>query len=88
MNNITDQINFVSFTRAQRAAFNCIDRLQDYTAGEQVAAASLLFHLLCERFKQNPRDVMIKGQQVLLDTLSFGHGEHTRAIKTYLNQEI
>ena len=86
--NTIDQINSVSFTKAQEAAFAVIDALQRFNAGEQVAGSSLVFHLLCERFKQNPRDVLIKGQQVLQDTLSFGHGEHTRAIKAYLNKEL
>ena len=86
--NTLDQLNSVSSYTAQEAAFQVIDRLQSYNSGEQVAGAALVFLLLCERFKQDPRDVLSKGSAVLLDTLTYGSGEQTRAIKTYLNQEI
>lgn len=39
--NITDQLNFVSHTKAQQAAFAAIDRFQQFNAGQQVAAAAL-----------------------------------------------
>lgn len=88
MNNTLDQLNAVSFTKAQEAAFAAINALQNYNQGQQVAAAAMLLHLLCDRFKINPREAMTKGHQVLQDTLSFGHGEHTRAIKAYINKEL
>ena len=86
--NTIDQLNAVSYTAAQAAAFKVIDALQNFNAGEQVAGAALVFHLLCEKYKQNPRDVMVKGHQVLQDALSFGRGEHINAVKAYLNKEI
>jgi hypothetical protein len=86
--NTIDQINTVSFTKAQYAAFTVIDALQGFNSGEQIAGAALVFHLLCERFKQDPREVLNKGHQVLQDSLSFGSGEHVKAIKTYLNKEL
>ena len=86
--NTIDQLNAVSSQAAQEAAFVVIDRLQSYNSGEQIAGAALVFLMLCERFKQDPREVLLKGSAVLLDTLSYGTGEQTRAIKTYLNKEL
>jgi len=83
-----DQLNFCSTQEAQRVAFKIINVLQNEPEGKQVAGAALLFLLLCERFKQSPRDVLNKSARMLYDAFSEGTGEHARAMQTYLLKEL
>lgn len=88
MANATDQLNMVNSEQAQRTAFVVLDILQDRPAGEQIAALSLMFLLLCERHHQNPRDVLDKGSKILLDAFTHGRGEYIRALRDYLKEEL
>lgn len=85
---VLDQINGTTVVAGQRVAFKVLDQLQTEKPGDQIVGAAMLFLLLCERFKQKPTDVLNKSSHVLYDSLSVGRGEHTRAIKTYLNMEL
>lgn len=88
MANTTDQLNMVTSEEGQRAAFAILDRLQESPQGVQLAALSMMFLLMCERLKQDPRDVLSKGSAVLLDAFTEGRGEYIRAIREYLKGEF
>lgn len=88
MANAIDQLNMVTAEQAQRTAFRVLDQLQDIPAGEQIAAMSLMFLLLCQRHQQNPRDVLDKGSKILLDAFTEGRGEYIRALRNYLKEEL
>jgi hypothetical protein len=87
MPNALDQLNMVTPEKTQFVAFAALDALQDATAGEQLAAISMMFLLLCRRYSMNPREVLLKGEHVLLDSLTQGRGEYVRAIRNYLQEE-
>jgi hypothetical protein len=86
--NITDQINSTTVAKGQMVAFKMLDTLQSEQPGDQVVGAAMMFLMLCERFKQDPREVLRKSSHVLYDSLLVGRGDHTRAIKNYLNMEL
>jgi hypothetical protein len=86
--NVTDQINSTTVTAGQRVAFRVLNVIQTEKPGDQIVGAAMLFLMLCTRFKAKPRDVLDKSSRVLYDSLSEGRGDHTRAIKTYLNMEL
>ena len=86
--NLIDQLNFASHEDVQRLAFNILDRIQNEPGGQQLAASGLFFLLICERFKVSPREVLYKSSSVLLDALSNGTGEQTRAMQMYLREEF
>lgn len=88
MANATDQLNMVTSDSAQRVAFRVLDQLQDVPAGTQLAALSLMFLLMCQRYQQNPRDVLDKGSKILLDAFTEGRGEYIRALRNYLKEEL
>ena len=69
-------------------AFKVLDGLHGEKPGDQLVGISMMFLMMCERFKQNPRDVLLKSSCVLYDSLSVGKGEHTRAIKTFMKMEM
>lgn len=87
MSSALDQINNSTVTTGQLVAFKLLDGLQSETPGNQLVGIAMMFLMLCERHKLNPRDVLAKGSHVLYDSLSIGKGEHTRAIKQYLRME-
>lgn len=86
--NPIDQINSTTVARGQLVAFKVLEGLQSEPVGDQLVGISMMFLMMCERFKQNPRDVLHKSSHVLYDSLSIGKGEHTRAIKTFMNMEL
>lgn len=86
--NVIDQLNCASHEDVQRLAFRILDGIQNEAGGKQVAASGLLFLLICQRFKADPRDALDKAQKILLDALSVGRGEQVRAIKQYLKEEL
>jgi len=86
--NVLDQINSTTVVKGQIVAFKTLEGIQSETGGNQLIGVSMLFLMLCERLKQNPRDVLDKASHVLYDSLSVGTGEHTRAIKLFMNMEI
>jgi hypothetical protein len=84
---VRDQINGTNVVRGQLAAFKLLEGLQEIPPGDQLVGISMMFLMLCERHKQDPRQVLDIGSHVLYDSLSIGKGEHTRAIKQYLKLE-
>ena len=86
--NPLDQINNTTVTKGQLVAFKTIETLQGFNTGDQLVVTAMMFLMLCERFKIQPRDLLDKASHVLYDSLSIGRGEHTRAIKTYMNMEL
>ncbi|MGQ0595824.1 hypothetical protein [Aquabacterium sp.] len=73
--------------KTQQVAFKALDALQGDKAGDQVAAVSMMFLLVCQRHRLKPRDVLDKGARILQDSLSQGRGEYVRAIRDYLQDE-
>jgi hypothetical protein len=88
MLNPLDQINNTTVTKGQLVAFKVLEGLHGEKPGDQLVGIAMMFLMMCERFKQNPRDVLHKSSRVLYDSLSVGKGEHTRAIKTFMNMEM
>ena len=86
--NPLDQINNTTVTKGQLVAFKTIETLQGFNTGDQLVGTAMMFLMLCERFKIKPRDLLDKASHVLYDSLLVGKGEHTRAIKTYMNMEL
>jgi len=86
--NLIDQINFSSTEDAQVTVFKIISAIQNDRPGQQVAAAGMLFLLLCEKYKAKPRDVLDKAAHILYNAFSEGRGEHIRATKMYLEKEL
>lgn len=87
MPNALDQLGFVTAAATQQVAFKALDALQGSLAGQQAAATAMLFLLVCQRYRLDPREVLWKGERVLRDALTEGRGEYVRAIKTYLKEE-
>jgi hypothetical protein len=86
--NPIDQINNTTVTEGQLIAFKILEGLQGEPPGKQLVGMAMMFLMFCERYKQKPRAVLDKASHVLYDSLSVGKGEHTRAIKTYMNMEL
>lgn len=85
---VRDQISRTTVHKGQIVAFKLLDGISSEPQGDQLVGISMLFLMMCERFKQDPRDVLSVGSRVLYDSLSIGRGEHTRAIKQFLNMEL
>ena len=85
---LNDQINSATVTEGQIIAFKVLEGLQQEKPGKVLVGVAMMFLMLCERFKVKPRDVLDVAHRVLYDSLSIGRGEHTRAIKTYMNMEL
>ena len=83
-----DQLNGITSQRAQQVAFKVVDALQQEPPGHQVAAASLVFLMMCKRFNARPSDVLNKTEMILRDTLREGRGEYVRAIQNYIREEL
>jgi len=83
-----DRLLSMNAAKAQWSAFKLLDGLQRIPKHEQVAAASLMFLLICKRFKENPRDLLQLAEQFHADALREGQGDHVRAIQNYLKNEI
>ena len=88
MSRVRDQINSSTVTSGQLVAFKVLDGLSQEKPGDQLVGIAMMFLMMCERFKQDPREVLDVSHRVLYDSLSIGRGEHTRAIKQYLNVEL
>ena len=83
------QINSVSSEDAQKAAFTLLDLLQGVNPpGVRVVAVAFMFQMICQRFRVDPRDVLLKTDMMIRDSLSQGRGEYTRAIREYLLGEL
>jgi hypothetical protein len=88
MLNPLDQINNTTVTKGQLVAFKVLDGLHGEKPGDQLVGIAMMFLMMCERFKSDPREVLGISSRVLYDSLSVGKGEHTRAIKTFMNMEM
>ena len=86
--NLSDQINFIGKAHASETVFKLISAMQNDNPGSQVTAAGMLFLLLCEKYKCNPRDVLDKGSRVLFDAFSDPDNAHIRAVKQYIYNEL
>jgi hypothetical protein len=88
-NSITDQLNSVTSENSQKVAFTLLDMIQGIEPkGLQLSGVALMFLLMCERYKQNPREVLDKSSRVLYDAFLEGRGEYIRAIQNYLKEEL
>lgn len=86
---ISDQLNFASSDATQQAAFQLLDLIQGVQPkGLQLSAVAFMFLMMCERYGQDPRDVLDKTHRQLTDSLSVGRGEYVRAIREYLKGEL
>jgi hypothetical protein len=83
--NIKDQLNNVSSTGAQDAAFRILKQLQTLSPARQVAGAALLFRLLAARYHLDVRDVLAQTDRRIADALK---DPQQRAIKQYLAEEL
>ena len=90
--NITDAFNSVSPQRASEVAFGVIDTLQSLPPAEQVAGASMLFHVLLKKYDMDPREVLPSSARRMLDALTPNPnakpGDITRALRDYIEKEI
>lgn len=86
--NPIDQINSTTVTEGQLIAFKVLEGLQQEQPGKVLVGIAMMFLMYCERFKIKPNRVLDVASHVLYDSLSVGKGEHTRAIKTYMNMEL
>ena len=86
---ILDQLNMVTADNSQRVAFALLDAMQGIEPkGLQLSGVALMFLLMCEKSKLDPRAVLDKASHVLFDAFNEGRGEHIRAIQTYLAKEL
>lgn len=86
---ISDQLNFSDSDETQQAAFQLLDMIQGIQPkGLQLSAVAFMFLMMCERYQQQPRDVLDKAHRKLYDALSKGRGEYVRAIQEYLKAEL
>lgn len=85
---VRDQLNSTTVHQAQIVAFKLLDAISGESQGDQLAGITMLFLMMNERYKQDPRHTLQVGSHVLYESLSVGRGEHTRAIKQFLNMEI
>lgn len=85
---VNQQIKNSSVVKGQLAAFKLLEGLQDSPPGDELVGVTMLFLMLCERYKQKPSEVLNVGSHILYDSLSIGKGEQTRAIKMFMNMEL
>lgn len=86
--NVLDQINSTTVAKGQLVAFKLLDGIQMEKPGDQLVGISMFLLMLCERYKLSPREVLDKASHVLYDSLSVGTGDHTRAIKQFMQLEM
>ena len=77
---VNQQVKGTSVVRGQIAAFKMLEGLQGINQGDQLIGVSMMLLMLCERFKQKPRDVLDTASYVLYDSLSKG--------KVFMNLEL
>lgn len=86
---ILDQLNFASADSSQRVAFALLDAMQGIEPkGLQLSGTALMFLLMCEKSKLDPRDVLDKASHILHRAFIEGRADHIRAIQTYLDKEL
>lgn len=83
-----DSFHSAAAPATSELAFSLVDAMQGKPEGYQFAAVALLFLLMCRRFDANPGDVLSSTGRRVEDALSIGRGEHIRAIKNYINEEM
>lgn len=86
--NLTDQINFINTAHASETVFKIISAIQGDNPGSQVTAAGMLFLILCQKYRVDPRDTLDKADRVLYNAFSEGRGDHIRAVKMYVDKEL
>lgn len=86
--NLIDQINFIGKAHASETVFKLISAMQNDNPGSQVTASGMLFLLLCERYKCEPREVLDKAAHVLFDAFGDSKNAHIRAVKQYIYNEL
>jgi hypothetical protein len=85
---VNQQVKNSTVVSGQLVAFKLLEGLQNVTPGDELVGVSMLYLMLCERYKQRPRDVLDTASHILYDSLSVGKGEQTRAIKMFMNMEL
>lgn len=83
-----DAFSSMSAPRAAQLAFEMVSAIQHRPSGEQLAGVAMLFLLMSKRMKADARDVLARTGARMEDALSYGSGEHIRAIKQYLREEM
>ncbi|MDE3021874.1 MAG: hypothetical protein KGI54_08445 [Pseudomonadota bacterium] len=87
--NVIDQINNSTADEVVQASFGILDSLQNLNPpGIRLPAIAILFLLLCKRFNINSPELLSKSGRMLNDSLLQGKGEHVRAIRQYLDNEM
>lgn len=87
MTNLTDPINNAPMFKVAKAAFVAIDKLQDYTPAEQVAAMGLLLNLLCRAHKVDAREVMVTADNRIVRGFR-ANNQHVMALLHYFKVDI
>lgn len=84
---VRDELTNAHIGPVARAAFRCIDVLQDERAGSQLAGAACLFLLICRRNNLDPREVLSLSSG-MLNTAIRDNNEHALAIKMFLKEDV
>jgi hypothetical protein len=87
--NVIDQLNMVTAQQSQQVAFALLDSMQGIQPkGLQLSGTAMMFLLMCEQSKIDPRQVLDKASRVLHDTFTEGTGGYVKAIQQYLKEEL
>lgn len=84
---VRDELTNAAIAQVARAAFRCIDVLQDERKGSQLAGAAVLFLLICRRNNLDPREVLTLSS-AMLNKAFRDNNEHAMAIKMFLKEDI
>lgn len=84
---VRDELTNATIGPVARAAFRCIDVLQDERKGSQLAGAAVLFLLICRRNNLDPREVLSLSSG-MLNAAFRDNNEHALAIKMFLKEDV
>jgi hypothetical protein len=85
---VRDQIRFLANpARLRRPAFAVINKLQDFTPGEQMLGAAVALIAMCQGANISLHDVLTTAGKVLADTEG-PFTSHVQAIRDYARHEI
>ena len=85
---IEHKVGMANTRNTANAAFEMIDRMQNYDPGEQVLAAAIVMTYLVERHGVNPNDLYASARRMIMhpDTVTFR--PEFAAIQQYMKDDM
>lgn len=88
MNTAYEQLINCSEDVVSNAMFKCINVLQNYRGGEQIAVCAILSILMAERHDVSSKEAYHVGEKIIAVSDFYTKGEQFRGARAYLKNEV